>query len=656
VDNAQRAQLRDWARQVERQSEHAEARAAARAVLLLAEQVDELERELESARATERPREPAPARRRRRLGRAEPEEPPPRPTRARVASRRRPTRGRNARPTKTLWLRATKFRPGRRVLLGVAAVPVLAGLVFASYAVAARVAAPDLVTGGPPPGARIGAAGLDALAFWVEADAAEARKTEWRLDGRDVTGRARLRDGRLVLTAYDLPDGRHTVQALRRGPFRGATARRTWKVAVDTEEPTIRLASEPVAALPAAPLKVDGTVEPGSSVTLGGKPLAVQAGRFTIALDEPPPRPLRLAARDAFGNRSTRHVRVVLVPRRPSVPLRSVHVTAHAWANPELRRGVLQLLDEGRINSVELDLKDESGLVGFDAAVPLGRRMGAVEKVYDLRAAIELLHTRGAHVVGRLVCFRDPIHAAAAWQAGRRAEVVQTPDGSPYAGYGGFTNFANPAVRRYNIAVAVAAAKAGIDDILYDYVRRPDGPTAAMRFPGLKGTSETAIVSFLRESRRALRPYGVFLGASVFGVAATRPHEVAQAVPRMARQVDYIAPMLYPSHWGRGEYDVAYPNGEPYEIVLRSLRDFQRQTRNTGARVVPWLQDFTLGVRYGPAEVSAQIRAARDVGVDEWLLWDPLVSYTADALERHPREPPKETRAAVAAASAFSSG
>jgi hypothetical protein len=342
----------------------------------------------------------------------------------------------------------------------------------------------------------------------------------------------------------------------------------------------------------------------------------------------------------------------VLVPRRPPAPLRSVHVTAVAWSNPELRRGVLRLLDEGRINSVELDLKDESGLVGFDAAVPLGRRMGAVEKVYDLRAAIELLHRRGAHVVGRLVCFRDPIHAAAAWQAGRKAEVVQTPDGSPYAGYGGFTNFAHPAVRRYNIDVAVAAARAGIDDILYDYVRRPDGAPGGMRFPELKGTPEAAIVRFLRESRQALRPYGVFLGASVFGVAATRPLEVAQDVPKMARQVDYIAPMLYPSHWGRGEYDVAYPNGEPYEIVLRSLRDFQRQTRNTGARVVPWLQDFTLGVSYGPAEVAAQIRAARDVGIDEWLLWDPLVTYTADALERHPPEPARPTRAAAEVAAA----
>jgi hypothetical protein len=49
--------------------------------------------------------------------------------------------------------------------------------------------------------------------------------------------------------------------------------------------------------------------------------------------------------------------------------------------------------------------------------------------------------------------------------------------------------------------------------------------------------------------------------------------------------------------------------------------------------VVPWLQDFSLGVTYGPNEVREEIRAARDAGIREFLLWDPLVTYTSDALE-----------------------
>jgi peptidoglycan/xylan/chitin deacetylase (PgdA/CDA1 family) len=91
--------------------------------------------------------------------------------------------------------------------------------------------------------------------------------------------------------------------------------------------------------------------------------------------------------------------------------------------------------------------------------------------------------------------------------------------------------------------------------------------------------------------------------------------------------------MVYPSHWGPGEYGVPNPNGQPYEIVQRSLEDFQRDVRGTGARLVPWLQDFTLGSpAYGPRQVEDEIHGARDAGVDEYLLWDPAVTYTAAAL------------------------
>jgi peptidoglycan/xylan/chitin deacetylase (PgdA/CDA1 family) len=236
-------------------------------------------------------------------------------------------------------------------------------------------------------------------------------------------------------------------------------------------------------------------------------------------------------------------------------------------------------------------------------------------------------------VIGRLVCFRDGIMAQAAWKAGSHSEVVQTPGGGEYGGYGGFTNFANPVVRRYQIDVAVAAAKAGVDEILYDYVRRPDGPLSTMAFPGLKGTPEQSIVSVLAETHAALKPYRIYLGASVFGVAATRPTEVAQDIPAMAAHLDYVAPMVYPSHWAPGEYGVANPNREPYEIVLRSLESFQKDVRGTGARIVPWLQDFSLGgVRYGPTEVGDEIQGARDAGVHEYLLWDPSVTYSAAAL------------------------
>ena len=129
---------------------------------------------------------------------------------------------------------------------------------------------------------------------------------------------------------------------------------------------------------------------------------------------------------------------------------------------------------------------------------------------------------------------------------GARDQVIQTPGGQPYAGYGGFTNFAHPTVRDYNIDVAEEAARRGVDDILYDYIRRPDGPLETMKFLVLKGGAQASIVSFVADARDRLEPTGAFLGASLFGIAAFRPEEVAQDVTRIARNVDYVALLVYP--------------------------------------------------------------------------------------------------------------
>jgi hypothetical protein len=101
----------------------------------------------------------------------------------------------------------------------------------------------------------------------------------------------------------------------------------------------------------------------------------------------------------------------------------------------------------------------------------------------------------------------------------------------------------------------------------------------------------------------------------------------------MAAVVDYLAPMVYPSHWGPGMYRVDSPIHQPYEIVEKSLADFQRVTEGTGVRFVPWLQDFTLfGVAYGPEQVKAQIDAAASLGINGFMLWNPNVRYHGDAL------------------------
>ena len=410
-----------------------------------------------------------------------------------------------------------------------------------------------------------------------------------------------------------------------------------WTYVVDSVAPILEVPS----ALDPVPIEeavtVSGTTEEDAELFLNGEPVEHDDGRFAVSFEHPPTGALQFEAVDPAGNRTSATSGVpVWYPDR----VHGVHVSAAAWGDADLRAGVLSLIDRGLVDTVQLDLKDEAGVIGYDSDLEMAREIGAVRPELDLAETVAELEERGVRVIGRIVAFRDPIYAQAAWAAGRRDEVLQGPDGEMLSAYGGFTNYLDEDVRAYNLAIALEAVDAGVHDILWDYMRRPEGHPSTMVIPGLPEgtTSSDAIVGFLGETHEALRVRGAYQGASVFGIAAASGESIAQDIPAMARVVDYLAPMVYPSHWGPGMYDVQSPINEPYEITKRSLAHFQEITAGSGVRYVPWLQDFSLhGVTYGAAEVKAQIDAAAELGLTGFLLWDPLVTYTADALTPLPQ-------------------
>ena len=241
-------------------------------------------------------------------------------------------------------------------------------------------------------------------------------------------------------------------------------------------------------------------------------------------------------------------------------------------------------------------------------------------------------------MIGRIVCFLDPTMSKWAWENGRSDMVVlNASGGAPLDnnyGAAAFSNPASPEVRQYQIDLATEAVGLGFDEILYDYVRRPEGDIGAMQLPGLDTAPDVTIARFVADTNAALEGTGAELGISVFGISATRPEPTAQDMRLLAPHVDYVSPMVYPSHWSSGEYEVADPVRQPADIVTRSVADFERIVAGSGAAVVPWLQDFSWGsVIYGPAEVRAQIDAARAVGAEGFLLWNPTSLYNIDALD-----------------------
>jgi hypothetical protein len=458
-----------------------------------------------------------------------------------------------------------------------------------------------------------------------------ARQSTLRFDGQEVEKPTVTGKIMVWRPAALLPEGDHRlVLGVPRPVLDDAHFR--WDFTVDGTPPTLEVppAIDPVAI--DAEADVRGTVERGATLTAGGDPVDVgDDGAFHLHFDRPPVGPVTLVATDAAGNTTT--APVVIPVTYPGV--RGVHVTAAAWSNAQLRGGVLALVDQHRIDTVQLDLKDEGGVVGFDTTVPRAREIGAVTNFYDLDAAITTLHARGVRVVGRISAFRDPILARAAWAAGQGDQVIQTTDGDLYTVSGPYTNPANLAVRRYNLDIAVDAVSRGVDDILWDDARLPTGRLDQVVVPGLAGSPSDAVVGFLAESHGELRRRGAYQGVIVDGESATQGDTYGQDVARVARNADYVAPEIYPGYWTTpGRFGVADPPRQPGDLVRGVLAGYQQVTAGSGAVLVPWLQDFTInGVHYEEPEVRAQIDAARSLGVDRFLLWSPSITYTDSALD-----------------------
>lgn len=403
-----------------------------------------------------------------------------------------------------------------------------------------------------------------------------------------------------------------------------------WRYAVDSRPPVLEVPATVDPVPIDKPVSVTGVVERGAQLLLGGAPVDAADGHFEVAFDHPPTGVLRFEAIDRAGNRTTAES---VVPVTYPASSHAVHVSAGGWGDAQLRAGVLDLVDRGLIDTVELDLKDERGVIGYDSALAEPLRIGAVRAEFDLREAVRTLEDRHVRVVGRVVAFRDPIYAGAAWAAGRKDEVLQSPSGEMLGAYGGYANYVHPAVQKYNLDIALEAVELGVHDILWDYVRRPEGNPGTMVVPRLQGPSSDVIAAFLATTHEALREKGTYQGASVPGIAAAAGDSIAQDIPAMSRVVDYLSPTVYPALWGPGQYNVDSPIREPAEITRRALAHFQEVTAGSGVRFLPGIQDFSLyGVPYGPAEVRAQIDAAASLGITGFLLWNPNVRYTADAL------------------------
>jgi len=318
-------------------------------------------------------------------------------------------------------------------------------------------------------------------------------------------------------------------------------------------------------------------------------------------------------------------------PRSLPVEVRGVHVSMGLASLPGKLDEYLTLRRSG-LTALELDVKDEKGAVGFvPRPVPLAIKSGAAHDFYDPRAVARRAHGHGLYLIGRVVVFEDPMLSTA-----RPDLAITRADGSVWrdaAGLG-WTNPYDHRVWDYNVDLAVAAAKAGFDEIMFDYVRFPsDGDVGGATFRNPRRLAKRdAVPDFVRYAAKRLRPYHVRVGAAMFGLSADRDLGIGQLPARIAPYLDTVYAMTYPSLFGQGELGIRDPSAAPGETVTRALREFALRLRGTHALLVPWVQDFTFSTPYDADKVRAQVDAARRAGAKGFMLWNAEGVYTNEAL------------------------
>lgn len=377
-----------------------------------------------------------------------------------------------------------------------------------------------------------------------------------------------------------------------------------------------------------------GKAIPGAIVTLGAKVVRADSrGEFKIEGEGS-----EIAAR-AYGYSRTK----MAAESGAAAQLKLTAIIPHAlylsfWGigTASIREAALKLVGSTPVNAVVIDVKGDLGYVCYKTAVQRAVEIGASKQITvpDMPALLERLHKQGIYTIARIVTFKDNMLGKA------NPKLTVQQNGRVFKDHEGliWCDPFLPDVRSYNIALAIDAAKAGFDEIEFDYVRFPDAKGVIFSQPSTDTSRPKAITDFLKEAHDKLVPFNVFLSADVFGYICWNKGDtgIGQKIEDVTRPLDYVSPMLYPSGFTYGIPNYRKPVEHPYEIVRLSLDRALQRTKVDPIRFRPWIQgfaDYAFDKRqFGASEIQAQIRAADTFGSDGWLLWNPRNNYSADAL------------------------
>jgi hypothetical protein len=338
--------------------------------------------------------------------------------------------------------------------------------------------------------------------------------------------------------------------------------------------------------------------------------------------------------------------------------VKALYMSACVAATPSFRDSLVQLVDTTELNSIMIDVKDFSGTISFPSGLAGDKGTGC--RVADLPDFIRTLHEKNIYTIARITVFQDPFYATLHPELAVKKKTATSTVWSDRKGIHFIDVSARP-YWDYVADIARASHAIGFDEINFDYIRFPsDGDMEDIYFPYSNEFIASFPVTWRAEALERFFKYlhiemeetNVTTSADIFGMTTTSLNQfdlnIGQVLERALPYFDYVAPMVYPSHYPANFNGWKDPNDYPGELIQYVMQgavdkvNVYKNATTTSSEIAekistdqlrPWIQDFDYGGDYDAVDVRAQIDATYAVGLDSWMLWAPSNRYTREALK-----------------------
>jgi hypothetical protein len=337
----------------------------------------------------------------------------------------------------------------------------------------------------------------------------------------------------------------------------------------------------------------------------------------TSKISIPPPRQEKLVFKYPWER--------IKLPHPLILPYRGIYLNYMAATKLDK---YLKRMKDTEINCVVIDFKNDNGFVTYNTSVDLAQEIGACHPVLNIEEIIKKCQDNNIWLIGRIVVFKDSILVS--YNKGEFA--VRDKDGEIWRDRHGvyWTDQYSRDVRQYNIDIAKDLAERGVREIQFDYIRFPShGDMEAMVFPHKVGDEERddVIAGFLKDAVAQLKPFGINVAGDVYGYTLWLPSlkTEGQRLEKLAKYLDVICPMLYPSHFHKDFMKSANPR--EYHIVYESL--LNGEARIGEDKFVAYIQGFDWRSKnFGSQYIENQLRAVKNAGARGYIVWNAKGNYS----------------------------